>query len=618
MSFILSNRKKRTHNCQNGTLTKVVLVTTSSDESTWEIIRALENSSRVSLLVIEQKLSLIRRTVTRISLVSIRFSIFFRKTVFREIHPPTIAPTIGSYSCFAKNLDQPEVLKKILDYRPNIIIGSRIDLLPKSIVSLNILFLDYCPGISPFYCGPHSLQKIIQDKNYNYLYASIYGYESDKLSRSIVTAQYLCPYYREPLRLYKRRLDLIGAKLLIDAVTNWPSISSTIEMFREETPWFECSNSGFDSNLIDGPGFRSRDLQRYSLYQTYGSSLARLPDIVSRLPTTYFTSSLRESGINSAVSRVSDTTIRQIRKVAALCIHKQIDRNNMCNGFYVLNYHQICPDTEALHLYGKGRHNIYTSESNFLSHLEFFKNNFRCVPLDEGIELWRSGAARRERIASITFDDGLKGPVRWLDEMNNVNLKPSLFLCGNPIIRNRPLGIHKSLLTHQYMANNSEYVETIDDMFTAMVANGFSDDNHFSSFISGCYLCEEDVHRLLRENQIGLLGSHTWSHPWLFHDNSDLASIENFEYQFCEIVECHNSMRKLFGTHLQLFSYPFGKLDYQSFVSELLAHRTCSNVFQCNGGININPSSTGSILRISVKEFGSEDLEQLLTTQWAR
>jgi hypothetical protein len=606
------------HDCQNGTRTKVVLVTSSSDESTWEIIRYLENSSRVRLLVIEKKLSLIQWIVTRIKLISTRFSIFFRKTVFSEMHPPTIAPTIGSYRCFAKNLDQPEVLKKILDYRPNIIIGSRIDLLPKSIVSLDMLFLAYSPGISPFYCGPYSLQNTIQDKNYNYFFASIYGYESAKLSGSIVTAQYLCPYYREPLRLYKRRLDLIGAKLLIDVVTNWPSASSAMYVFHQEASWFEYSNGRLDSNLRGGPNFYSRDLQRYVLYQRYGSSLTRLSDSLSRLPATYSTSSLGESRMNSAVTRVSGTTIRQIKKVAALCIQKQIDRNNICNGFYVLNYHQICPDTEVLHLKDKGRHNIYTSESNFLSHLQFLNNGFQCVPLDEGIELWRNGEARHERIASITIDDGLKAPVRWLDEMNNVNLKPSLFLCGNPIIRKRPLEIHKSLLTHQYMANNSEYVETMDEMYTAMVANGFSDDNHFSRFISECYLCEEDVQRLLRENQIGLLGSHTWSHPWLFQRNSDLTSIENFENQSCEIVECHNSMRKLFGAHLQLFSYPFGKMDYQSFVSELLAHRTCSNVFQLNGGINVKPSSTGSILRIGAKDFGSEVLEQLLRIQWAR
>ena len=82
MTFQLPNREERTYNFQNEKLTKVVLVTNGSDESSWEIIRHLENSSHVRLFVIEKKPPLIQRAITRINLISTRFSIFSRKTIF--------------------------------------------------------------------------------------------------------------------------------------------------------------------------------------------------------------------------------------------------------------------------------------------------------------------------------------------------------------------------------------------------------------------------------------------------------------------------------------------------------------------------------------------------------
>jgi len=234
------------------------------------------------------------------------------------------------------------------------------------------------------------------------------------------------------------------------------------------------------------------------------------------------------------------------------------------------------------------------------------------------MELWRNGDAQHERIASITFDDGLTSPMRWINEMNEINLRPSLFVCGDPLINNRPLDIHKSLFAHQYQKTNLVDLDTLTQSFTRMMEDGFSQTDDFASFVSENYLSEEEVHHLLRDNRIGVLGSHTWSHRSLSHADSNSSFSENLEFQSYQIVDCHHAMQEIFQENLQLFSYPFGKMDRQSFVSELLARKVCRDIFHCNGGINVTPCSIGSVLRISVRDLNRRELEQLLRIQWAR
>ena len=72
------------------------------------------------------------------------------------------------------------------------------------------------------------------------------------------------------------------------------------------------------------------------------------------------------------------------------------------------------------------------------------------------------------------------------------------------------------------------------------------------------------------------------------------------------------------GQKVEHFSYPFGKLDRLSYLSEYMAHEVSKEVFMCNGGINRDPDALGPILRIGVPNGDKDMLGKLLRIQWIR
>jgi len=303
--------------------------------------------------------------------------------------------------------------------------------------------------------------------------------------------------------------------------------------------------------------------------------------------------------------------VQYSRRAAAKLALTIITRPHIPNGFYVVNYHQICADSTARYLSSvPNMPQVFTSSENFVSHLDFFSDQFLCVPLSEGLRLWKQGHAAKNKILSLTFDDGLAGPLDFLDCMKSIRLQPGLFVCGDPLIRNRPLAIHKELLVADYSSQTPPDGRSRDTLFDQLKDSGHCDDELFSQFIRKQYLSAKTLANLIRDGRIDSYGSHTWTHNSLAHH--DLAT------QIEEIQACHAAIENAVNIKTLLFSYPFGKMNRQSFMTPILAHLTAEYVFHCNGGINQDPTCGPSVLRVSVKNHCVDDLHRLLRLQYRR
>jgi peptidoglycan/xylan/chitin deacetylase (PgdA/CDA1 family) len=224
--------------------------------------------------------------------------------------------------------------------------------------------------------------------------------------------------------------------------------------------------------------------------------------------------------------------------------------------------------------------------------------------------MWRNGEVCDSPIVAITFDDGLKGAYFAVNELVDFNLTPTFFLCGNPILNNRPVLVHKQYLIQKYLCNSGANHQDLDFEFDEMLANGFVDVEAFTNFVRGNYLDLGDVKKLVRNNEDLMVGSHTLDHSSLQDDS--------IESQRDKIVNNHLNLKEHFGNSLRYFSYPFGKLDRRSFISEYLAHEIADNVFECNGGINLNPDLPGGLARIGIGDHKVDELRRILSIQWAR
>jgi peptidoglycan/xylan/chitin deacetylase (PgdA/CDA1 family) len=256
----------------------------------------------------------------------------------------------------------------------------------------------------------------------------------------------------------------------------------------------------------------------------------------------------------------------------------RLRQRSLSPGLYVLNYHEICSDEDAAAYRAAGVRSIFTTAQRFREHLEYFWRNFSCVPLPQGLAIWRSGDAVDAPVVTITFDDGLRSLHPHLDEMTRANLAPALFLCGDPLIRGIPLHNHRTLL-------------------------------------AACprqqpYIGATSATEWLKWGRVSAIGSHTWSHK-------SLADISP-EAQREEVLGAQIAIGKTLGTGLAYFAYPFGHLKARAVVSEYFAHEAAPEVFNCNGGINRDPNSVGTVLRIGIHNETVAELDGLLRLQWVR
>ena len=589
---------------------RVAFLTRGTGEVSWSVIRQLEIVQGITLLVVQTQPTPRIRFQFLYNYFVTRFRIFLREKIYNDTHPALVRPHRNHKYYVSSDINSDEVWNLLNTFQPDVLAISGTKIVSTKLLSLATYRINLHHGFVPLYRGVSSIDWVTLERNFNYYYATVHEAVSKLDAGNVVGSTHVQPYYREPLNLFRRRLNLAGARLLVDTICSWPNVPSIPQNDNLLARNFRHSDKTHDHTEKLKSTYSSADMERYMLLQIYSWNSLNLPLLMSKGLKNMPRGIVPRLTWLAKEKRFCKGVVSLAKKSAALKALRRIERNHLPNGFYIVNYHEICDDKDEGELRASGATNIYIGESKFLSHLEYLGENFKCVPLHEGIELWRHGKCQNERIVSITFDDGLSSSLRYLEAMNNHGLTPSLFLCGDPLLRARPLMIHKGIIINQFPTKRTHLVDNLSQHYDKLVNTGFGQTDEFSAFVANKYLTVDDVRQKRQSQEIGFLGSHTWDHTEL---QSDDAHTQNKK-----IKECHYQVLNKLGADLRYFSYPFGKLNRHSFISEYIAHSMCRDIFHCNGGINVNPEFLGSILRIAVPNVDDVFLDRLLRIQWTR
>ena len=593
------------------TQTRVAFLTEGVSETSWSVIKQLEELESVALLVVQTQPIQRFRLRTSFNYISTKIAVFLREALFRENHPQPSRPRLDFRHHISSDFNSDEIHKILISFQPHILMLNETKPISTRILNAAEFRIKLHYGFLPLYRGVSPFDWVTIERNFNYYYATVHQVESEVDAGNIVTARYVRPYYREPLNLFRRRLCLAGAQLLVDSVQSWPAVNSVPQTSGLASRTFRNADKTISHTRSLKTIYYSMDMERYTLMQSkFSWKTGNLQTLVLRTLAGAPSRIIPKAAWAIRQRQLGNIGVFLAKRAIARKALKRVERNHLPNGFYILNYHEICDDNEIAQLDASRMSSIYTSKSHFLSHLEFLGKYFVCVPLHKGIDLWKQGLALKERIVSLTMDDGLSSPLTCLDAMNNYDLSPTLFICGDPILRNRPLMIHKNMIISQYKKVGSRPEGDLDKCFDELIKYGFDESDYFSRFVSNKYLKVEETLAKSHSRAIGYLGSHTWDHSTLENDSVNC--------QLNKIDQCHNGLKNIFGNNLRYFSFPFGKIDRHSFVSEYIANRMCDMAFHCNGGINVQPNSPGSMLRISIPNIDTASLDRLLRLQWTR
>ena len=558
---------------------KVALLTRGDTELSWSIIRIIQsNTSLESLVIATQNIpSPNERFISRIFL---KIRLFIRGKIFRENHPPPISPPRNMSYVYSPDINSAEALDSLTSFEPDLLIISGTKIIKDSLLSTAKTSINVHHGFLPSYRGVSSLEWVILENNYNYFCVMVHEAVSLLDAGRVISNAYVTPYFLEPLSYFKRRLFLAGAILVDEIISQWPNISYIDQSDTRLVRTFKHKNKSTRQLNLVNCSYYSKNLHRYTFLQRYRGVLNNIDQV------------------------------RAPKKAVAKFIIKKLTKSSLSPGLYILTYHDVCTDHVAQYLHKTNSPSIYIGATNFFQQLEFLANEFECVTLENGLEQWKSGEAFSKRYVAITFDDGLTGVKPYLEKLSEYSLGPTLFLCSQAVVEERPLQVHKDLLLHQYRCVTGDRDSPIDEEYSVMDSERFNSSTTFRNFVKSKYFDIETINLALGESLVDSLGSHTRSHLSL--------SKVNYEDQLKAIVISHNVLKDRFGEKLRYYSYPFGKLDRYTFESEYLANTISTDVFQCNGGINRTPNIPGGILRIGVPDGNVDMLKQLLSLQWER
>jgi peptidoglycan/xylan/chitin deacetylase (PgdA/CDA1 family) len=567
---------------------KVALLIGGNTELSWALIRRLSSEQGITVRVFSSKRPLgLNSPGARIQKYRLQAKLFIRTSILGEDHPPLQIPLSNVSQSISPNVNSGENLENLRQFEPDVMVISGTKMVADSLLQTAGIAVNIHHGFLPLYRGVSSLDWVIRDRNYNYFSVMLHEAVPMLDAGPIINARYITPYFLESLELFERRLFLTGLDLVVDFIRSWPEYST----IQQPSDWHSIMYRHKDKLPTHreevSQEYRSKNLFRYCFLQRYRPYLQRIDKLT------------RKQGLKG-----------KAKKLTAVGIINWLTRQEINPGFYILTYHDICADQDAAWLSEAGVPLIFTGRSNFHSHLDYLRDNFQCVPLKEGIQMWKEGRARNEPIISLTFDDGLSGYASDLELLGKYNLRPTLFLSGDPVLRNRPLRVHKEYLVEKFCRVGAERKTNVEREFEDILHKGFLGSGRFLEFVRAQYLNAIELKTFLKQQLVPDLGSHTSNHTSLAED--DIKTQEE------KILLTHYELKRLFGEPLSYFSFPFGKLDRMSFASEYLAQTAAETVFQCNGGINQNPESMGSVLRIAISDGDVKALDRLLRIQWVR
>ena len=401
-------------------------------------------------------------------------------------------------------------------------------------------------GFVPYYRGVSSGYWVSLESNFSYLSYSIHKATSTIDAGEVCSSQPVPQYFFESLPDHQYRQSIISARAMLKTVKDIAS--------------------GKDLSFKQ-PDLGTRNLRHKHKPTTFTSNAVQ--NFVSPNGKLYKLTTARTNRIeNFFVKRLF--TYRP-KKIA--------------NGWFIVNYHAITLDDS---FEGQGLPSILTSLRRFKEHLNFYSEEFDLISLSRGLTELKSGATKNTRYLSITFDDSLKLTNEVFELLTSKDVKPTLFLNSDPVIRQIPL------------SNHSKYLNWL--------FNTLKPADPYEIWAKSQYLGIGDIHRIVNQDLVEL-GSHTASHNRLDH-----LRINDLKTQ---ITAAHKELEHHINKQIPYFAFPYGSLSDRTFLAEYEAMKISHHYFACEGGVNQN-SVPGALLRIGVHNAPVTELINLLLRQYTR
>lgn len=311
----------------------------------------------------------------------------------------------------------------------------------------------------------------------------------------------------------------------------------------------------------------------------------------------------------------------------------QYRTNRLVPGLYCFNYHRV-GDKENT----KFDPNVFScTSSQFEKHIEFIKNNFKVLSINDVVNVINSKEAFKEKCALITFDDGYvdnyntvfpilkrhqlpatffiptqfigSSLIPWWDELAHVLRKSSVDKIQLDdwneavVIDHKNIGKTIRSVSRLLKLEKETVMQTkLDSVRTALKLNEETNNEDIQLFMNWSMVNEM--------HEAGMdIGSHSCTHQILSH--------LTYEQQNEEISGSRNIIRSQIGHNVESFAYPVGGYDaYNDNTIELVKESGYSLAFNCEKGITTDFKNNEFIInRFNVNDNCS--VEGLIKLIWS-
>jgi len=207
----------------------------------------------------------------------------------------------------ANDINAPDVHRKLLEFKPDILCISGTKIVKSHILETAKLCLNLHHGFVPYYRGVSSLNWVCIENNFEYFYVTVHAATAQLDRGAVYQSRADTPNLMEGLFHFQRRLMLNGGRLMVevcDAPENYEPIHQP-------------------------QGIASRNYRH-----------AEKPDGFSEMARTAFDSDNMKRFQVNGQGAGKGPVYRYLRRR----LRKKLVRPRLSNGFYLVNYHDICKD----------------------------------------------------------------------------------------------------------------------------------------------------------------------------------------------------------------------------------------------------------------------------------
>ncbi|QKF81103.1 polysaccharide deacetylase family protein [Halarcobacter ebronensis] len=254
----------------------------------------------------------------------------------------------------------------------------------------------------------------------------------------------------------------------------------------------------------------------------------------------------------------------------------------MKNKIIVVMYHEVLPiNTEFLD------NSLCTSIDNFIDHLEFYRNTFEIVDVNN---IYKKTSKIK---LLITFDDGYVGNFKYVFPLLKKYEIPILFFISTDFV-SKTNGYWILLLKYVKQKKSSFIFLSKINIFLTPLLIKYNIVNILKLFFKYSYI--EKINFYIKNSQIRdmfmdwnqifemnssnlvTFGAHTKTHP--------ILSKLKYEEQHEEIIGSINVLEKKLNTKISNFAYPFGKAIHFNSDSIKICQSRKLNIFTTEKGDN--------------------------------